>query len=81
MLMAIVGLFVCTSGVHSSIAQPFLGASPDECVYDPQSDEPYVTVYVEIKHKSAKLNFKYAPRRQKRNGLAKLRFFSSQGLV
>ena len=41
----------------------------------------YVTVYAEIGHLSAKLNFKYAPCRQKRNGLVTLRFFSSQGLV
>ena len=44
------GLFVCTSGVHISIAQPFLGASPDGCVYDPQSDEPYGFLEIKCPH-------------------------------
>ena len=38
-----------------------------------------VTVYAEIGHLSAKLNFKYAPWRQKRNGLAKLLFLAHRG--
>ena len=41
------GLFVCASGVHISTTHPFLGASPDGCVYDPHADEPYG--FLEIK--------------------------------
>ena len=35
------GLFVCESGIHISIDHPFLGATPDGCVYDPSAEEPY----------------------------------------
>ena len=41
------GLFVCNSGIHISKTHPFLGASPDGCVYDPEASEPYG--FLEIK--------------------------------
>lgn len=44
------GLFVCSSGTHISTEHPFLGASPDACVYDPNADDPYGFLEVKCPH-------------------------------
>ena len=44
------GLFVCASGVRISVHHPFLGASPDGSVYDPNADYPYGFLEIKCPH-------------------------------